>query len=254
MPIRLRVFVAIALILILAGCQKDEVIKKQDGDRKKLAEVNTQLGVEYIQKGELEVALERLRRALNADPDYVDAHTTLGLLYGNLGEYDKAESSFKRALKIDSNHSATLNNYGQFLCQLDRHEEGQTLFLKAIENPLYENPDVAFSNAGTCALNSGDVDSAEKHFRAALEINPKLPPTLYHMAHLSHRLERYLSARGYLQRYLEIGRHTAQSLWLGIQIERELGGKDAEASYALQLEKNFPDSAQTRLLLESKTQ
>ena len=254
MPIRLGVLIPIALLSILTGCDKAEVIKKAENDRARLAEVNTQLGIEYIQKGDLDIALDRLKRALDADPDYVDAHNTLGLLHGNLGQYDDAERSFKHALKIDPKNSAALNNYEQFLCQLDRHKEGQDLILKAIENPLYENPDVALSNAGTCALNSGDIDTAETHFRAALEINPNLVASLYHMAHLSHRLARYLPARGYLQRYLEIGRHTADSLWLGIRIERELGGRDTEASYELQLEKNFPDSAQTRLLLESKTQ
>ena len=254
MPIRLGVLIPIALLSILTGCDKAEVIKKAENDRARLAEVNTQLGIEYIQKGDLDIALDRLKRALDADPDYVDAHNTLGLLHGNLGQYDDAERSFKHALKIDPKNSAALNNYEQFLCQLDRHKEGQDLILKAIENPLYENPDVALSNAGTCALNSGDIDTDETHFRAALEINPNLVASLYHMAHLSHRLARYLPARGYLQRYLEIGRHTADSLWLGIRIERELGGRDTEASYELQLEKNFPDSAQTRLLLESKTQ
>jgi type IV pilus assembly protein PilF len=55
-----------------------------------------------------------------------------------------------------------------------------------------------------------------------------------------------------LQRYLEVGAHTAQSLWLGIRIERELGDRDALASYSLQLEKSYPDSEEARLLLESK--
>ena len=248
MPIRFGVLIPITLLSIVSGCEKAEA------DRARLAQVNTQLGIEYIQKGDLDIALDRLKRALDADPDYVDAHNTLGLLRGNLGQYDEAERSFKHVLKIDSKNSATLNNYGQFLCQLDRHKEGQKLILKAIENPLYENPDAALSNAGICALNSGDVDTAETHFRSALEINPKLAPTLYHMAFLSHRLARYLPARGYLQRFLEVGRHNAESLWLRIRIERELGDKDTEASYELQLERNFPDSAQTRLLHESKTQ
>lgn len=254
MPIRLGVLIPVALLSILTGCEKEEVIRKAQPDRAKVAQVNTQLGIEYIQKGDLEIAFDRLKRALDADPDYVDAHNTLGLLYGNLGQYDKAERSFKTSLNIDPKHSSTLINYGQFLCQLDRQKEGQELFLKAIENPLYENPGVALSNARTCALNSGDVDAAKTHFRAALQISPKLALILYHMAFLSGRLARYLPAPGYLQRYLELGRHSAESLWLGIRIERELGNKDTEASYALQLEKNFPDSEQTRLSHESKVQ
>ena len=254
MPIFRRVLIRLAIAALLVGCQPAKVVKPSAENRAKLAEISTHLGVEYIQKGNLEAGLERLKRALDADPNYVDAHNTLGLLYGNLGQYDEAERSFKRALAIEPNNSSALNNYGQFLCQLKRYDEGRKLLLKAIENPLYKNSDTALSNAGICALNAGDIDAAEEHFRAALQINPTLAPTLYQMVNLSHRSGRYLPARGYLQRYIAVWRHTAKSLWLGIQIERELGDKDAEASYELQLERNFPDSDETRQLRESKAQ
>jgi len=41
-------------------------------------------------------------------------------------------------------------------------------------------------------------------------------------------------------------------LWLGIKIERVLGDKDNEASYAIQLRKQYPNSAETQLLLNSQ--
>ncbi len=254
MPIFRRILFQLAIAALLMGCQSAKVVKPSAANREKLAEISTQLGVEYIQKGDLEAGFERLKRALEVDPNYVDAHNTLGLLYGNLGQYEKAERSFKRALAIEPNNSSALNNYGQYLCQLKRYDEGRKLLLKAIENPLYKNSGAALSNAGICALNAGDVDIAEKHFRAALRTNPTLAPALYQMVNVSYRNGRYLPARGYLQRYMAVGRHTAKSLWLGVQIEHELGDKDAEASYELQLEKNFPDSEETRLLGESKAQ
>ncbi len=71
------------------------------------------------------------------------------------------------------------------------------------------------------------------------------------MSDLSYNQGNYLSARGYLQRYLEIANHTPISLWLGIRIERELGDKNALSSYALSLRNNFPDSKEARLLQES---
>ena len=73
------------------------------------------------------------------------------------------------------------------------------------------------------------------------------------MAKLSFETGRYLPARGYLQRYVAAAKHTAESLWLGIQIEQQLGDKDAISSYALLLKNTFPDSDQARLLRESGT-
>jgi type IV pilus assembly protein PilF len=41
-------------------------------------------------------------------------------------------------------------------------------------------------------------------------------------------------------------------LWLGIRIERLLGDKDAEASYAMLLRRKYPNSEQTKALLSGQ--
>ena len=94
----------------------------------------------------------------------------------------------------------------------------------------------------------GLTEQAEKYFREALEKNPRIPLALLQMASITYDSGRHLPARGYIQRFAEIARHNPRSLWLGILIERELGDRDAEASYALSLEKNFPDSKEAGML------
>jgi type IV pilus assembly protein PilF len=73
------------------------------------------------------------------------------------------------------------------------------------------------------------------------------------MAELSYDQGEYISARGYLQRYLELTTHTPKSLWLGIRIEQELGDKNAVSSYALLLRNNYPDTKEAALLNETGT-
>jgi type IV pilus assembly protein PilF len=252
MSARLPLTLLLALALAAGGCQQAPVAEDPKVDRARLAEINTELGVQYMQKRDYEVALEKLNKAIQLDPSYVDAHNTLGLLRSTLGQHDLAEAAFQQALRLDPLDSSALNNYGQFLCQRERYAEGEKLFLKAVENPLYRNPEVAYSNAGTCVASAGDLDKAETYFRKALEINSELAPALFQMADLSFRLERHLPARAYLQRYVQAAGHSARSLWLGVQIERALGNRDEAASYALMLEKNYPDSLQTKQLLDSK--
>lgn len=215
---------------------------------------NLNLGVEYLRRGEYEKALEKLERAKEADPRYPLIYNTYGVLYERLGDFERAENSFEKALQLDRNDSATLNNYGRFLCRRQRPEEAEETFRRAAENPLYETPEIPITNAGTCVLNNGRAEDAEKYFRRALELNPRIPAALLQMSNLSFQRGKVLPARGYLQRYLEVAKHTPQSLWLGIQIERELGDKDAISSYALLLRNNFPDSDEARLLRESGTQ
>ena len=240
------------LSLTLVACQSTSTFSKPLSERSKLAEINTELGGQYLSNGEYQIAMDKLNKAIELDPRHVDAHATLGLLYSVLGQHEQAEASFKQALRIEPNNSAALNNYGQFLCQRGRYDEGQKTIMKAVENPLYRNAENAYYNAGVCALTGGQLEQADANFRRALERDPQLAPALLQMADLSLQQQHALQGRAYLQRFVAVADANARSLWLGVQIERQLGDRDAEASYGLQLEKNFPDSPQTKLLLESK--
>ena len=97
-----------------------------------LAIVNTQLGLSYLQNGQLDLAWERLNTALKADPDYATAHNGIALVYDRLNEPVKAEEHFKTAIALNPADSAALTNYGAFLCQHDRVEEGEKYFEKAV--------------------------------------------------------------------------------------------------------------------------
>lgn len=216
-----------------------------------VAQTNLNLGIAYLQRGEYQKSLEKLERARGADKNYPPIYNTLGVLYQRLGDKVKAEVFFKQALNLNSLDSSTLNNYGQFLCQEARYDEAEATFMKATQNPLYSTPEIALSNAGTCAMAQSKIVIAETHFRNALKKNPKFAIALVQMAQVSYTNTNYLSARGYLQRYLEINSPTAKSLWLGIKIENELGDKNALSSYKLLLKNKFPDSKETRLLRDS---
>ena len=243
----------IAAAMLTAGCAQQPAKEASNPDnRKRIAEVNTQLAIAYMRDGDNELAVKKLEKAIEADPGFAAAYSTLGLLYNRVGEFDEADANFRKALRLEPSNSAFLNNYGQVLCQNGQHDKGQEMFERARQNPLYSAPEIALNNAGICAMEAGDLPAAEAYFRDALQLNPRIPQALLRMSIISYDLERFLPARAYLQRYLEVGTHTAESLWLGIRIERELGDKDALASYSLQLEKNFPDSNETRLLLESQ--
>lgn len=242
------------LALSLSACQGPSTAGKPPTDNAKLSEINTELGAQYMRNREYQIAMEKLTKAVELNPRNINAHGTLALLHAVIGQYDKAEASFKQAMRIDGDNSSLLNNYGQFLCQRGRYEEGQKLIMKAVANPLYANADSGYYNAGACAMGNGKLDEADGYFRKALEINSEMTPALLQMADVSLQLNRALQARAYLQRYGAVATMNARALWLGVQIERQLGNRDDEASYALQLQKNFPDSLQTKQLLESKPQ
>ncbi|MFA7096224.1 MAG: type IV pilus biogenesis/stability protein PilW [Gammaproteobacteria bacterium] len=239
------------LALGTAGCA---AVPEQPGTRslQAAAEANLQLGVGYLQQGNYELALEKLEKSLEQNPSSASAHNVIAVLYERLNQLDLAERHYRRALSLDPKDSGAHNNYGRFLCMRNRLAEAEKHFLTALENPLYQTPEIAHTNAGICALRVPDPAKAEQHFRSALKVNPLYREALIEMAKLSFEQERYLQARAYLQRYQEVAPKSAESLWLGVRIERALGNRDAAASYALLLKSNFPDSEEMQQLLESE--
>lgn len=230
------------LATLLAGCQSAPRNDTAPEDRIKLAEINTQLAIAYMRDGDNELALNKLEKAVEADPRSVGAHTTLGMLHARLGQHEEAEKHYRAALDLDPGNTSALNNYGQFLCQQKRYEDGQARFREAVANPLNRTPALSHNNAGICALDAGDKASAEQSFRSALQMDPRLPPALLAMAQLSFDQANHLQARAYYQRYLEVGQQSPRTLWLGIRIEHALEDRDAVSSYAVQLKNRFPDS------------
>ena len=248
-----RLIITFSLAILLNGCNQ---LGSQDNIRPSTvtndsARANLNLAIEYMRRGNYETALSKLDRAYEADPRYYATHNVYGLLYQQLRENEKAEEHFKKALSLNKNDSQTMNNYARFLCQNERQEEASVIFMRAADNPLYNTPEVPITNAGVCAYGAGQRAEAEQYFRKALSINPKVPTALIQMAQLTFEQDNFMSSRAYLQRYQQIAAPTPQSLWLGIQVERILGDKDAVASYTLLLKNNYPDSKEASLLRRS---
>ncbi len=207
-----------------------------------VAEVNMKLGVAYMQKGNNELALIKMRRALAMDPGLPSAHYAIALLYERLNQVKLAEKHYKEAINIDPLYAEAQNAYAVYLCKRERYSEADLHFNQALKNPLYKTPQLVYANAGFCAYQNKQYDSAEAYLRKTLQIQPGNSVALYHMAALSYESRKNLRARAYLQRYHDVVRPTPQSLLLGIKLEKVLNDQDAVASYSLLLEKQFPDS------------
>lgn len=242
----------VVLFMGLAACAQTTVDQRDPMAPQTAADVNARLGLGYLLQGKYEIAMQKLKRALYFDPDLPEAHHYIAELYSRLKQNDLADKHFQRALSRDSSNASLNNNYGAFLCGINRLDESETYFKRALENPLYKVPDETYENMGVCALRKPDKARAEKHFRKALQLNPKLPTSLYHMAKLSFGAGNNLKTRAYLQRYREVAEHRPETLWLSIQNERILGDKDVVSSHSLLLKSRFSDSEETRLLIESE--
>ena len=252
-----RTTMAALLLALLAACAgtgpETPVVDRgpviaDPGDPRNRARVHTELAALYYRRGNMGVALDELRVATAADSDYAPAHSMLGLVHMELRENQLAEDSFARALRLAPNDGEINHNYGWFLCQTKREEDSIKYFLQAIKNPLYAAPWRSYSAAGFCAMRNQNTKDAEQFFERALRMEPGDPTSLLHLGQIRYAQGRMDEARRLVSQYNKVAAPTAESLWLALRVERQLGQRVAEQSYANQLRRRFPGSPEYRAL------
>jgi type IV pilus assembly protein PilF len=237
--------------MMLGGCSSTgSKHSGGDEDNKDPAEVNAQLGIEYMRKGMYEASMEKLTKAVRQNPNLQLAQVSLAILYERLGEEELAEKHYRKAYSINRKNPVTLNAYGQYLCRTGKLDQADEMFAVAVKDPLYQYPELIYTNAGICARKRPDLELADRYFREALKRNPKYRPALQEMVRDTFAQEQYLATRAYLQRLQEMGPLAPEFLWIGVRAESELDDKNAMASYSMLLKNRYPESDETQELIK----
>ncbi|MES2148729.1 MAG: type IV pilus biogenesis/stability protein PilW [Pseudomonadota bacterium] len=213
----------------------------------KRAGIRLQLAIGYYQDGKMEVALDEVKQAIAADPEFADAYGMRALIYTAMGELTLADDNYQRALKLAPRNPDLANNYGSFLCQNGRTEKGIEYFQSALKNPTYQSPIKAMLNAASCSLRTRNFDAAERYLLDALRIEPEHPTTNANLARVYYE-RRDMERAGFfinrLKTSTKLEAFTADQLWLAIRIDHKLADRSSEASMVTQLKRRFPGSAE----------
>lgn len=224
--------------LIASGCVTKTIPVKS----KEAAEANAQLGIKYLQRGELDQAKVKLEKALEQDETNARAHSFYGQLQHRVEQDESARVHFNKAIALEPDEAAHRNSYGVFLCKIEEYDAAVVEFDAAANNPYYKTPEFALDNAGLCMLESKQYDLASNYLRKALRVNTKFANAYLHMAELLRKQSKLTVADAYYQRFLAYGRDSAESLLLGLQINRDLGKQPQAEQYASRLLNEFPES------------
>jgi type IV pilus assembly protein PilF len=208
--------------------------------------INARLAMEYLKRDQLQVAQEKIEKALQQNPRDVNVQLSAGLVYERLLETKQAEKHYRQAVREDGESPEALNALAAFLCRNKQQARGEEMFLKAAANPLYRTPFVAYTNAGVCARSAGRLEQAERYLRQALTAQVDYPETYAQLAGVLHERGSNLQARAFVERYLAVAPPTPDMLLLGHNIELALKDATAAAGFRDRLRREFPESSQAR--------
>jgi FOG: TPR repeat len=138
--------------------------------RNALADIN--LGVYYMQEGQLERARKHYESAIAIDPSFAEPWSGLGFILAEEKKYDEAITHYETALRLKPGLSDTRINFGKALFQVGRTNDATEQFQEAVR--LNPNDAIGHYNLGFTLFAAGDIGGAVKEYRFATDLNPKL--------------------------------------------------------------------------------
>jgi type IV pilus assembly protein PilF len=222
---------------------RQEIVTDSDEpEARKRARIRLELASGYFAEGKTTVALDEIKQALVNDPAFGDAYNLRGLIYMRLSDPRLAEESFKRALSINARDANAAHNVGWLMCQQRRYPESLVYFGQALAVPLYTDQAKTLMTQGLCQIAANQKPEAERSLARSYELDAANPITGYNLSALLYERADYTRAQFYIRRLNNSDFANAETLWLGIKVERRLQSDVAMEQLVGQLKRRYPQS------------
>lgn len=125
-------------------------------------------GVVHLREGRMDLALDQLKRAVQAEPENPYFRKGLGQAYAAVQDWKEATKQFREALKINPYYVDVRNDLGTSLILGGKRDEGKNEFLTAYSDPTNPTPEVSARNLGQAYLDEKNYTEAINWYRTSL--------------------------------------------------------------------------------------
>lgn len=147
--------------------------------------VNGLTALYYRRQGKPDVALVYLKRALDANPVAAVWEIETGNTLSDMGELEDALEHYQKAVQMDQQDWVAWRALAKF--SVSRNYEVNTVGIEAARQALLLHPDSPplLDLMGTALMLLGDLDSAERYFLQADQLDPDQAAILIHLGQLN---------------------------------------------------------------------
>jgi len=239
--------------MLTAGCVTSTDSRfKREADKGQAVENYVRLATAYIGQGNADRARIHIDRATELAPDDAGVLAVQGLLYQYDSEEELAEQSYRAAIAADKGYTRARVYYGAFLYGRSRFEAARDQFAAAARDTEYPDRASIFFNLGLSEERLNNLEAAVLAYRRSVDLSRGNVESLLALSRTLVATGNYVAAERYytrltgaMQRNTNL-RHSPESLMTGIRIARHFGDYDREASLALLLKSDFPNSSEYR--------
>ena len=246
-----RWLLALGLTALFGGCANQPGVgdtppefqtASDESDARKRARTRLALASGYYENGQYAVALDEQKKTVQADPSFPDAYNLGGLIYMALGDNALALAHFQRAIALNPRDGNAMHNLGWLQCQQGNYATATQSFQRAVAVPTYQDRGRTLLAQGICEARAGEPEKAEATLLRSYESDAGNPVTAYNLSKLLYQRGDYTRAQFYIRRLNNSDLANAESLWLGIRVERRMNNRQAMEQLASQLRRRFPQS------------
>ena len=151
-----------------------------------------QEGVKKGERGNYKKAIELFKKVLDVIPEHIDARRNLGMAYLELGDIEGAKDNLIDVLRIDPKDTWSYvllgNIYGKYEKERD-FESQERFYMKAYELNPFDS--YLLNNLAALRTQQNNYKDAQRLFHEALSINPKYPNSYFGLAYSYFEEKRY---------------------------------------------------------------
>lgn len=143
----------------------DERTREAIENRAETAKEHLAAGRDYLNRGQLNLAISELSTATSLDPKLGEAHNLLGVAFAQKGLAERAKDSYERAVKAEPEDAQVLNNLGYTLYEQGNYRAAVDRLKRAMK--LAPRDERILNNLGLALCRLGKFDDAYKSFARA---------------------------------------------------------------------------------------
>jgi type IV pilus assembly protein PilF len=173
-------------LLSCSSTPKSSNEKMSENQNIETAKINTQLGIAYLDQGNVFRAKQKLLLALDEAPQIPETWYSMAYFYETTGNNKLANKYYLKSVEIAPKRGDVQNNYGTYLCRVGDYKESIQHFLLAAQDTNYLDTASAYENAGLCALKIPNRHQAIAYFKRAIAEDPNRTMAVNELAKLEH--------------------------------------------------------------------
>ncbi len=135
-------------------------------------DANLKLGLDYYQSGKVMESLPFMEKAAQLGSDLPEVHNNLAVIYAQLGRKKDALAEFEKALDLKSDYPEARLNYGRLLEENGRFDQAEGVYTDLLD----EDPDNVKARSSLALLyeRTGRTELAIQEFRVLSRRSPEL--------------------------------------------------------------------------------